>query len=100
MANELKDIISRLEKQKAAIDRALLALREMDDSGETETTTVRRGRPKKTVTKNVVKRAATRTISDDGRKRIAEAQRKRWAAKKRTASKKQAGTKKATKAVS
>jgi hypothetical protein len=76
MPNEFKDIIQRLEKQKAAIDRALAALREVDDNGAEEAATTRRGRPGKVARK--------RKMSEEGRKRIAEAQRKRWATKKGT----------------
>lgn len=86
MANEFKDIITRLERQRTAIDRALAALREVDGSNAGETVIARRGRPKKAARKKANK-AASRTISDEGRKRIAEAQRKRWALKKRAAKK-------------
>jgi len=37
MANPFKDVITRLEKQKSSIEKALAALREVDDaSGELE----------------------------------------------------------------
>jgi Arc/MetJ-type ribon-helix-helix transcriptional regulator len=70
MANEFRDIIVRLERQRKAIDRALAALREVDGS-ETGNTTPRKKGP------------AKRTVSAEARKRMADAQRKRWAGKKK-----------------
>lgn len=72
--NDLQSIISQLEQQKAAIDKALAALREV--SGET----MARGPWKP---KGTSKKAA----SGDGRQRQIEAMRAYWATKK-------AGTKK------
>jgi SLT domain-containing protein len=83
MPNELRDIINRLEKQKAAIDRALSALREIDDSSLGEMPISKRARRKSAANEN----PGRRTISDEGRARIAEAQRKRWAVKKRAVKK-------------
>jgi hypothetical protein len=91
MPNEFKEIITRLEKQKAAIERALAALREVDDNGAEETPINRRRRPSKVARKS--------KISEEGRKRIAEAQRKRWATKKRTKRAGRSIAKKAAKAV-
>jgi hypothetical protein len=79
----LQDVISKLEQQKVAIDKAIAALREFDESGATETTTPMLGRP----TKAVKKAAKKRVMSEEGRKRIAEASRKRWAAFKKAAKK-------------
>ena len=69
MANPFRDVIIRLERQKASIDRALAALREVEDTDEVtpKTQTKPKGKHK---------------ISDEGRKRMAEAQQKRWAAKR------------------
>jgi primosomal protein N' len=78
MPNYFKEIINKLEKQKAAIERALSALREMDDSEWMEVPHSRK--PKKVRRK--------RTLSAEARQRISAAQRKRWAAVKK-------GTKKA-----
>jgi hypothetical protein len=78
MPNNFKEIISQLEKQKAAIERALSALREVEDTDRMEAP--RRGR-----TKNAREK---RTLSAEARERISAAQRKRWAAVKK-------GTKKA-----
>jgi hypothetical protein len=83
LLGNFKDIINRLEQQKAAIDKAIAALREFDDGeiGGSE-------RPKsKGLAKAVKKGAKKRVMSEEGRKRIAEASRKRWAAVRKAAKK-------------
>lgn len=68
--NEIKQIISRLEKQRTGIERAIAALREVSEgasAGAPEPSPQKRG-PKK------------RRLSKEGRERIAEAARRRWAA--------------------
>jgi hypothetical protein len=85
---DLDSIIEQLETQKAAIERALQALR-----GEQEPR--RRGRPAGTTTKNPAKKAPTRGgITEEGRAKLAEAMKKRWAAKQ---TRKRAAEKGATK---
>jgi hypothetical protein len=83
MANQIRDIINQLEKQKVAIDRALSALRGVEEEGggsatanESSPAPRKRGRP-----------ARKRTLSAEARERIAAAQRKRWAAQKKAAKK-------------
>jgi hypothetical protein len=79
MANSLTEVIRKLEQQRAGIDRALAALREIEGTaGETtasEPTAAvgRRGRPKGGMT-------------PEGRRRLSEALRARWAAKRAGAS--------------
>lgn len=70
---EIGKIISQLENQKALIERAIAALREIDSPSQTEARTPR-----------VVSKKATqkRHISPEGRKRIIEATKRRWAAKR------------------
>ena len=79
---EINDIITRLEQQRAAIDRALEALRSVSGLSSASAP-VRRGpgRPKKTapVTKQ------KRQLSPEGRARIIAALKKRWSAKKKAA---------------
>jgi hypothetical protein len=82
LPSNFKDIINRLEQQKAAIDKAIAVLREIDDSGISESE-----RPK---SKTAKKTAKKRAMSQEGRKRIADASRKRWAAVRKTAGKKAA----------
>jgi hypothetical protein len=82
LLGNFKDIINRLEQQKAAIDKAIAALREFDDSGTSESE-----RPK---SKTVKKAAKKRVMSEEGRKRITDASRKRWAAVRKAAGKKAA----------
>ena len=76
MTSGLKDIISKLEQQRSAIDRALTALREADGSESTAPaaapTAKRRGRPAK-------KKGG---MTPEGRARLSEALRQRWAAKR------------------
>jgi hypothetical protein len=73
--NEIAKVISRLEQQRSTLDRAISALREVEALKPAEAV-------------SVVKSAAapsqpkTRRISAAGRRRIAEAARKRWAEKR------------------
>jgi hypothetical protein len=85
LRSNFKDIINRLEQQKGAIDKAISALREFDDSEISESE-----RPKTKVAKAVKKAAKKRVMSEEGRRRIAEASRKRWAAVRKAAGKKAA----------
>ena len=79
--SDIQNIITELERQRAAIDNALEALRGVTG----QTAVARRGRPKGT----------KRSTSVDGRQRQIEAMRAYWAAKK--AGGKKVTTKKATK---
>jgi Lhr-like helicase len=86
LLGNFKDILNRLEQQKAAIDKAIAALREFDDGEIAETE-----RPKaKHAAKAVKKIGQKRVMSEEGRKRIAEASKKRWAAVRKAAAKKAA----------
>jgi hypothetical protein len=78
MKSNFTDIISRLETQKEAIDRALAILREFDE-----------GRPSERPAKKVLAKRAKkkRTMSAEGRKAIGDAVRRRWAAVKKAAKK-------------
>ena len=80
---DLQQIISDLEQQKISIDNALAALR-----GLSAGTPQRRrpGRPPGTRGPGRPPKKRS-TISEEGRQRIAEAQRQRWAAKKAAAKK-------------
>ena len=69
MNNTFGEIITRLESQKAAIDRAIAILRDFDDGGASEIT------PKKAVPK----KAKKRVLSEAGRQAIRDAVKKRWA---------------------
>jgi hypothetical protein len=73
---EIGKIISQLEHQRASIERAIAALREIDSPSEAEALTPPAASKKAT---------GKRQISPEGRKRIAEATRQRWAAKKAAA---------------
>jgi pyruvate/2-oxoacid:ferredoxin oxidoreductase beta subunit len=83
LLGNFKGITDRLEQQKAAIDKALVILREFDGGEVAETE-----KPKsKRVAKAVKKAAKKRAMSEEGRKRISEAAKKRWAAVKKAAKK-------------
>jgi hypothetical protein len=69
--NDVESIISKLEKQRSAIDRAISALREITGSPATGPDVAE----SKTKTKK-------RHLSPEGRKRIIEATKRRWAAKR------------------
>ncbi|MEP6716567.1 MAG: hypothetical protein ABJC09_13435 [Terriglobia bacterium] len=77
MADGMKDIIKRLEQQKAAIDRALSALRAVDGVSES-------GGGSAAPDAAPVKRRGRRKggMTTEGRKRLSEALKARWAAKR------------------
>jgi hypothetical protein len=94
MTNGLKEVIRKLEQQRAAIERALAALAEVDVTvGETSPgtsaapVTARRGRKAK----------RKGGMTPEGRKRLSEALKKRWAAKRAGSAVKPAAKKSAAK---
>ncbi len=73
--NDIARVISRLEQQRATIDRAISALREVEEIKPAQTASVDAAgtnKPKK------------RRMSAAGRRRIAEGTRKYWAEKRAT----------------
>ncbi len=84
MASGLSDVIRKLEEQKAAIEKALAALNDLDGSAAGVAAPARRGRPPK--------RKGGMTAA--GRRRLSEALKARWAAKKAAATAKPAKAKK------
>ena len=75
MAGGLNDIIAKLEEQKSAIERALSALHEIEGTG------AQSGEETPSATRKVrAKRKGG--ISTEGRKRLAEAMKRRWAMKR------------------
>lgn len=81
MANSLSDVIKRLEQQRVGIERALAALRDIEGPGlEAPAPAAVRsvGRPRKAARKG--------GMTPEGRKRLSEALKARWAAKKAAAS--------------
>ena len=77
MANSLNEVIKKLEQQRIGIERALAALRDIEGTAAETTAPVAapapRGRPK-------AKRKGGMTA--EGRRRLSEALKARWAAKK------------------
>jgi hypothetical protein len=72
MTNGLNEVIQKLEQQRTAIERALSALREVGGvEGNTGTSTGRAGAAKR-----------KGGMTPEGRRRLSEALKKRWAAKR------------------
>jgi hypothetical protein len=86
------EIIARLEKQKDAIDKALAALRGTDEAAPAPLEPVV---PAKRPYKRRAAKKKSGGISAEGRKRLADAMKKRWAAKRSGPAVKKAGKKKA-----
>ena len=88
--NDLKGIILQLEHQRSAIDRALSALKEATGLPETKPST----------RSNNGRAQRKSRITPEGRRRLSEALKRRWAAKRaleaasKRASSKRAATKK------
>jgi len=83
LLGNFKEIIARLEEQKRAIDQAIATLSEFDEADVSKSST-----PMAKRSGIGLKKASNkRVMSEEGRLRIAEAQKKRWATKKRAAKK-------------
>jgi hypothetical protein len=80
----INGIIEQLEAQKAAIENALAALREFGGAEMPAVPAAKRGRPAK----------RKGGMTPEGRKRLAEAMRRRWAVKRTAAAKKRGRAKK------
>jgi len=92
MADQLNDIITQLERQRAAIDRALAALRDIDGAGATPSAPKSAAEaPADTSPRKPARRKVR--FTPDGRRRLAEAMRRRWAAKRTAAQAKKRGRK-------
>jgi hypothetical protein len=88
MASGLSDVIKKLEEQKAAIEKALSALRDLDGPAAGAAAPARRGRPPK----------RKGGMTPAGRRRLSEALKARWAAQKAGSAAKPAKAAKAAKA--
>lgn len=87
MPSAFNEVINQLQKQRAAIDKAIAALEQVGDEGFDElegSTPPAKKAAKKTAAK---KKATKRTLSPEARKRISDAVKKRWAAAKKGAKK-------------
>ena len=84
MGTNLTSIIADLEQQRDAIDRALAALQEVGGA-VSAAPAKRRGRPRKDaiVRTGAATAAKKRVLSPEGRRRIIEATKRRWAAAKK-----------------
>ncbi len=74
MANSLNEVIKKLEQQRIGIERALAALREIEGPAAAAAPSPALGRPRKGRRKG--------GMTPEGRKRLSEALKARWAAKK------------------
>ena len=82
MAESLKDVIASLEKQRVAIEKALAALRDVEGGGAGSAGP---GRPKGSGIKRAARPTRRGRISAEGRRRLAEAMKRRWAVKRAAA---------------
>ena len=87
MAGGLKDIIARLEEQRSAIERALSALNALGGTGVQSSREIPAPRSVRAKRKG--------GISTEGRKRLAEAMKRRWAVKRTAVQAKKRGRKEA-----
>jgi hypothetical protein len=71
--NDIENVISRLEKQRSAIDRALLALQDIAGPNTPKAQPASQSKSRK------------RRLSPEGRRRIIEATKRRWAGKRAAA---------------
>jgi hypothetical protein len=87
MADGLKDIIAQLERQRTAIERALSSLRALGESEAPLTRKVGMTPAAASAPEASPQKRARRKvrITPEGRKRLAEAMRRRWAVKRTAA---------------
>jgi hypothetical protein len=85
--NEISQIIRQLEQQRTAIERALTALRDFSGGSAPQSAA---GRP----AGGPGRKPRKRRLSPEGRARIAEAARRRWAALKAGGGQSRSGRKK------
>ena len=78
----LNDIIARLEKQKQAIEKALSALLEVGGAAPAAPVVPAKRAYTRRAVKEVKAVKKSGGISAEGRKRLADAMKKRWAAKR------------------
>jgi hypothetical protein len=79
MTNSLKEIVKNLEQQRTAIDRALAALHEIDGTG---LESVKAATPAAPATAGPRKAVRKGGMTPEGRRRLSEALKARWAAKR------------------
>ncbi|HTV08417.1 MAG TPA: hypothetical protein VMD97_05170 [Candidatus Aquilonibacter sp.] len=81
---DVSRIVSEIDAEIARLQQARSALVGIASSG---TVAPRRGRPKGSVNKSTTKTRRKRNLSPEGRKRIADAMKRRWAERRAAASK-------------
>ena len=81
---DVSRILSEIDGEIARLQQARAALVGISSSG---TVAPRRGRPKGSVNKNTTKARKKRNLTPEGRKRIADAMKRRWAERRAAATK-------------
>lgn len=89
MGSGLEDIISRLEQQRSAIESALTALRDLGGSSAANVA------PAASAPAARSRARRKGRMTPEGRKRLADAMKKRWAVKRTAAQAKKSASKKA-----
>jgi predicted NBD/HSP70 family sugar kinase len=79
---DVRRILSEIDTEIARLQQARAALVGISSSG---TVGARRGRPKGSVNKNTTKTRKKRNLTPEGRKRIADAMKRRWAERRAAA---------------
>jgi hypothetical protein len=87
---DVRRILSEIDAEIARLQQARSALTGIAGSG---TVAARRGRPKGSVNKTKTKTKRKRNLSPEGRKRIADAMKRRWAERRAATSGKSGGKK-------
>ena len=93
----ISEIISQLERQREAIERAIQALREVESS--TRSASVRRAKSTAASAAHATGEPGKRVLSASARHRMALAQKRRWAAVRKKKAMEQAAAKKRAPAV-
>ena len=86
---DVTQILSEIDAEIARLQQARAALVAIGSSG-TVAPQKRRGRPKGSTNAASAPAKRTRNLSPEGRKRIQEAMKRRWAERRKTSSKKEA----------
>lgn len=94
---DVSKIVAEIDAQIASLQQARAVLAGLERSAVSEKP--RRGRPKGSVNaqKSTAPAARKRSLSPEGRKRIAEAMKRRWAERRKEVAKKEAPKKEAAK---
>lgn len=85
LMNNIEAIIAKLERERSALDSAISALRSITEGSSQSgaaTGQKRRGRPPKNPAAGAASATRKSGITEEGRRRLAESMKRRWAAKR------------------